>query len=488
MQRISRHLSAKPCTGTVCTLLLGFALSSCEVLSPETRIDEAADAPGAWTATKAGKAGIDNKWVDRIGGISLRKLVAEAFDANGDLRAAGARVERVAALSRGAGAPGRPQLNAGFNGSRTKNNFIGFPDFGPPGAGGGGGPVSIINNIYSPSLNLSWEIDLWGKIRAGERAALADLEAEGANYRATRSSLAAQVTRAWLVLAESNAQIDLANESLKVRKDTAQLIRERFELAAGEGDGIASQLRLAETDVATTKAALAARQGEKDQAARQLEVLLGRYPSAKILGAARLPSMPSKPPSGLPSELLMRRPDFVSAERRLAASGERKKEAERAFYPSFSLTGSAGTSTTELRDIVDSDFGVWSIAGQALQPILAGGQLRSNLAARSAEGKEALANLQQTVLRGFSEVETALAADRYLAAREKALEEAFAIAKDGDESAQRDFTLGTADVLTLLSAQTRRIDIATQQITLRRIRLDNRVNLHLALGGDYRIR
>lgn len=101
MQRISRHLSAKPCTGTVCTLLLGFALSSCEVLSPETRIDEAADAPGAWTATKAGKAGIDNKWVDRIGGISLRKLVAEAFDANGDLRAAGARVERVAALSRG---------------------------------------------------------------------------------------------------------------------------------------------------------------------------------------------------------------------------------------------------------------------------------------------------------------------------------------------------------------------------------------------------
>lgn len=456
-------------------------LVSCAVGSSSRRMDEAGKFPDGWSATREASAGIDDQWVDRIGGTALRELVAEAFSANGNLRAAAARVEKAAALAKGVGSSRLPQVDATLNGSRTKRNFIGFPAFGP------GAPSSIINNQYGPALNLSWEIDLWGRIRAGERAALAELEAQGANYRAARSSLAAQVAHAWLALAESNAQIDLANESLKIREDTADLIRGRFELAANHDANPASQLRLAQTDVATTKANLHARQGERDQATRQLEVLLGRYPSAALIGAARLPGVTPRPPAGLPSELLLRRPDFIAAERALAAAGERRAEARKAFYPSFSLTGSMGTSTEQLRDITNSDFGVWSIAGRALQPIFAGGALKAQLAARGAEEREALATLQQTVLRGFSEVETALAADSYLAAREQSLAEAFAMAKDGAESAEKDFALGTGDVLTLLAAQSRRIEIATQQLVLRRARLDNRVNLHLALGGDYRI-
>ena len=197
--------------------------------------------------------------------------------------------------------------------------------------------------------------------------------------------------------------------------------------------------------------------------------------------------MPSTPPAGLPSELLLRRPDILSSERRLAATGKRLKEAQLAFYPSFPLTGSGGTTTSQLANIFDSSFGVWSIAGQVAQPILSGGQLTSQVEIRSAEEKEALANLQQTVLGGFGEVETALAADRYLASREASIGEALKLANDGAESATRDFTLGTGDVLTLLASENRRIELATQRLTLRRLRLDNRVNLHLALGGDYKL-
>jgi outer membrane protein TolC len=141
-----------------------------------------------------------------------------------------------------------------------------------------------------------------------------------------------------------------------------------------------------------------------------------------------------------------------------------------------------------LRDILDSSFGIWSIAGRAAQPILTGGALQARLEARTAEEKGALADLQQTVLRGFGEVETALAADAFLAERELALETAFASADDGAKSAERDFALGTGDVLTLLAAQSRRIELSVQRLVLKRLRLDNRVNLHLALGGDYRIR
>ena len=272
-----------------------------------------------------------------------------------------------------------------------------------------------------------------------------------------------------------------------MRKDTAELIRGRFELAAEDAGASASQLRLAETDVATAKANLAQRRGDRDQAQRQLEILLGRYPSAEVSGSASLPKVPKSPPSGLPSELLMRRPDILASERRLAASGRREDEARLAFYPSFSLTGSGGSSTDQLRNIFDSSFGVWSILGQASQPILNGGALRSQLDTRSAEEKEALANLQQTVLQGFGEVETTLAADQFLAQREGSTAEALRLARDGAESSARDFALGTGDVLTLLASQNRRIELATQQLTLRRLRLDNRVNLHLALGGDYKI-
>lgn len=456
---------------------LPLMLAACSVLPPASRMTEAGDAPERWTATREAKAGIDDHWIDRFGDRNLVKLVGEAYDSNRNLQAAAARVERAAAVAKGAGAAARPQVNAAITGSRDKRNFIGFPGFGG----------SSISESYGATLNISWEPDLWGKIRAGELASLADLEAEGWVYRGARASLAAQVVRAWLLLAEANEQIALAEEALKVRRDTDELIRGRFELAAGDGAASASQLRLAETDVATAKANLSQRQSEKDQAQRQLEILLGRYPSAEIAGSAKLPKIPGTPPAGLPSELLLRRPDILSAERRLASTGKRLKEARLAFYPSFPLTASGGTTSSQLANIFDSSFGVWSIAGRMAQPILSGGQLSSQVEVRSAEEKEALANLQQTVLGGFGEVETALASDRYLAARESSIGEALKLANDGAESATRDFTLGTGDVLTLLASENRRIELATQRLTLRRLRLDNRVNLHLALGGDYKL-
>ncbi len=462
----------------------GLLVAGCTLAPPGSRMGEAGAAPGSWSATREAKAGIDDDWVSRFGGGDLKALVKEAYGANGDLRAAAARVERAAAVAKGAGAAARPQVNAAVTGTRDARNFIGFP----VGNGGGGqGVLRSINNTYGAQLGLSWEIDLWGKVRAGEQAALADLQAQGNAYRGARASLAAQVVRSWLLISEINGQIALAEEALETRKDTAELVRGRFERAAGEQQASASQLRLAETDVETARANVEARKGERDRAVRQLEILLGRYPAARFTGSASLPSVRSMPPAGLPSELLLRRPDILGAERQLAAAGRRRDEAFLAFFPSFSLTASAGQSTDQLRNIFDSSFGVWSIAGQAAQPILSGGQLKSQLEARSAEEKEALANLQQTVLEGFGEVETALAADRYLAERVAAIDAAFEMARDGAESARRDFTLGTGDVLTLLASENRRIDLAIQRLTLRRLRLENRVNLHLALGGDYTI-
>ncbi len=463
-------------------LILPLALlcASCGVHSPGSRMEEVGKVPGRWSATPQARKGIDDKWVERFGGRDLKALVAEAYESNRDLQAAAARVERVAVLAKAAGAEARPQLNAALTGSRDKRNFIGFPF-------GGGGVASNINNSYGAQLSLSWELDLWGRIRAGQRAALADLETQGQQYRAARASLAAQVVRSWLLIAELNGQVELATQALKSRADTAESIRGRFENAVGGMQATASQVRLAQTDVETARAALAGRRAERDQALRQLEVLLGRYPEAKLTGASGLPAVRNMPPAGLPSELLLRRPDILAAERAMAAAGSRRKQAALAFFPSFSLTSSVGRSSEQLGDISNSDFGVWSIAGQMAQPILQGGRLKANLRARSAEEREALANLQQVVLQGFSEVEVALGADSFFATRTAALESAAELARDAEQMARSEFTNGTTDVLTLLEATGRRIELDSQVLAVRRLRLDNRINLHLALGGDYKL-
>jgi NodT family efflux transporter outer membrane factor (OMF) lipoprotein len=459
-------------------------LAGCRVLPPESRLAEAGAVPGSWSAAPEARKGVDDDWVDRFGDGRLRALVAEAYASNRDLQAAAANVQRAVAAARGAGAAARPQLSLEPSVRRDAQNFIGFPIGGP---GGTDGVLRNIQTIYGAQLGLSWELDLWGRVRAGEEAALADLQAQGQTYRGARASLAAQVVKSWLLLTELNGQVALAREACETRRDSAELIRGRFERATGDAGGSASQLRLAETDVATAEAALQARLAERDQAMRQLEILLGRYPSAALGAATELPVVKDPPPAGLPSELLLRRPDILAAERNLAAAGRRRDEAVRAFFPTFSLTSSGGRSTDQLRRIFDSDFGVWSIAGQLSQPILQGGRLKSQLATRDAEEKRALAELQQTVLDAFGEVEIALAADRFLARRGAAVAAAAGLSEEAAEAARRDFTLGTTDVLTLLTAETRRIDLVSQRLLLRRLRLENRVNLHLALGGDYRL-
>jgi len=307
------------------------------------------------------------------------------------------------------------------------------------------------------------------------------------DYRAARASLAAQVCKAWFALAEANQQVSLAELALSSREQTEEAVRGRFQRDMRAEGGSASQLRLSQTDVATAKAELAARQGNQDAARRQLELLMGRYPVARISGNAVLPAVASTPPSGLPSELLLRRPDIMAAERRYAARVKRIKEAQLAIFPSFTITGSTGTTTEALSDIVNSDFGVWSVGANLLQPLLTGGRVRGEIRIRKSNQRESLAVLHQTVLSAFGEVEQALASEQWLHRREIETLEARDLARDAAQAAEDDYRDGNGNVLTLFVAETRKIKLESQSVALRRLRLNNRVDLHLALGGGFEV-
>jgi multidrug efflux system outer membrane protein len=460
--------------------LLFLALAGCSVTPPGSRIDAVKnDAPGRWAASPEAQAGIDTNWVGRIGGSRVSAMVSEALSANPDMRIAAERVNRAVASAATAGAEIRPQVSAGLDTSKSKQIFVGFP------FGDGGVPSSISEN-FGANLSVAWEPDVWGYRRAGQAALIADAQAEGNVYRASRASLAAQVVRAWLALAEANEQIALARKSEGLLNSTLEIVRDRFENALTDEGGSASQVRLTESELATNQALIAQYQGSREQAIRQLEVLMGRYPQGAIQIADQLPGIPAMPPAGLPSELLLRRPDILEAERRFALTGSLLKQGRLAFYPRFALTARGGTTTDALRKIFNSDFGVWSLAGSLTQPIWAGGALRSEAKRLESEERSSLARLQKTVLNAFGEVENAMLADRFLAARESAINKALKAATEATEAANDEYSGGTGDALTLITTQANQIKLASQVVTLRRLRLDNRITLHLALGGDYK--
>jgi NodT family efflux transporter outer membrane factor (OMF) lipoprotein len=470
--------------------LLGLALAAagCVAVPPPDRSSESgAEIPPAWKGAPTMPGEPDMDWVKRFRSPELNRLVAEALTANPDLKAAAARVDQAKANARSARSQRGPKIDADVSANRRKQNFLGFP-FGNETDPQGGGEPAVASNIvegYEAGLNIQWELDLWGRIRAGESAAIAAVQASEADLAGARVSLAAEVCKAWFSLAEADEQVRLAEETTRITADTVRSIRERFEAGQSTGRGTGTDLRLAMTDESAAKADLANARRLRDQAVRGIEVLLGRYPSGSLIADTMLPNPGSPPPSGLPSGLLLRRPDIIAAERRFAAQGARAKEARLAIFPTLSLTGSSGYSSDELRRLLESEFGVWTLAGGIVQPIFYSGEIKAEQNKRRAEERESQANFQKSVLQAFGEVETALASEALLAERVKQLEEATRLAGEADREARNDYREGRGDALTVFTAQTRLVQNRRQLAVARLARLENRVNLHLALGGDF---
>ena len=174
------------------------------------------------------------------------------------MKVAAEKVYRAREAAHIAGAASRPFATLDGTGRKQKSNLVGFPIGGPSGG--------FINESFGVNLNVSWEPDIWGRVRAGESAALADWQAGGEKFRAARASLAGQVCKAWFSLAEAREQLTLAKRALEIRLKTEEAVRERFERSMRAEGGSASQLRLAQTDVATAKADVSSRQGLVDAA------------------------------------------------------------------------------------------------------------------------------------------------------------------------------------------------------------------------------
>ncbi len=431
--------------------------------------------PEAWTAGATTQAPGDTLWWTRFGDARLDSLIREAITHNFNLQATAARLRAAAAQAKIAGAPLYPQIGAGFGASRRKQNFIGLP------IPGSGGVLSSTTNSFGVSIDLSWEGDLWGRLGAGKAAATADYQAARADLRGARLSLSAQTARAWFAAIEARRQVALAQASVENYQTSLEQVRTRYE----RGLRPSLDLRLTASNLAIAKDLLQQRKQRYDSVLRQLELLLGRYPGAMLTPGVSLPPVPEEVPAGLPADLVGRRPDLVGAERRLAASYARLKQARRALYPRISLTASGGTASNDLNDLLKGDFSVWNIVGNIVQPLFQGGRLRGGIDLARSQSDQALALYAQSVLAAFADVERALSAERFLAHRQEALEEATEQALAARRLAEERYAGGLTDLITMLDAQRRAYDAESRLLSVRRLRLDARIDLHLALGGGF---
>ena len=446
---------------------LAAALAGCALKSPPPVADLQKEAlphtavPAAFKASGGVAAPLAGRWLASFKDETLSAMVDEALTFNADLQAAALRVERAGGYLTVAGAALLPQVGAYGTGSGATSNS-----------------TSGLNGLW---VSASLELDIWGRVRYGQAAAQADAEALAADYAYARQSLAAMVAKGWFVATEAGLQRAIVQDMVRTAESLLGLAQDRLRV----GNGTEQDVAVARANVGPYRDMLRQADLSREQALRALELLLGRYPSAELAVAQNLSAMPAPVPVGLPSELLERRPDVVAAERRVAAAFNRIGEAQAARLPRISLTAGISSISSDVIVLQDRDNPAWGLGVNLLAPIYQGGALRAQVDIRTTEQKLAVAAYASAGQRAFGEVENALAAEFALNDREAILQ---ANVRDNEralELAQAQFRVGSADRRAVEQRQLALQSARTSLLRVQSERLAQRVNLHLALGGDF---
>ncbi len=465
--------------GKVLTLIACLVLSGC-VTIPEF-IRPKPELPAAWTplaekAVVAAPVELTPTWWKAFHDPALHALMDEALAHNQDLQAAAARIlESEAALRTVTGAH-QPYVAASAGYSHNRRSQAGSTVV-------AGSPIYDSHDL---GIEASYELDLWGKLAAGKEAARADLLASRDAREVVRLTLTHNLAQAWFTLLALDARERLARDTLSNREAAAALMGKRF-LA-----GAVSELewRQAEAEAAAVQSALAQLTQQARQQENAVALLLGRSPRALVEGrlgrTVELDKLaPPEIPAGLPSELLLRRPDLKQAEAALSAAQARIKETAESIWPSLALTASFGSESKSLADLFSGRAMVWSLGAALTQTLFNGGRTEAALQAVSARQQQAVAQYEGAVRNSFREVLDALTAHRQtrevLAAETRRID----ALRQAAHLAQRRFEAGAAGRLEALDAERNLFQAQQARIEAQRARLAAAACLSRALGGGW---
>ena len=417
----------------------------------------------------------DLKWFEVFKDAELQKLVRTAMIQNYDLRAAVARINAARANLGLARSDQFPQFEGGadLTTSRASRN-------GPVGASGQGGRTRSFGSVL---LNLlTFELDVWGRLRQQTKAARAELRASEEDRKAVMTTVVSDVAAGYFSLLELDSELDIDKRTLATREDSLRLIKLR------QQGGVATMLDVRQAEELVYQASQTVPDTERaiEQTENQISLLLGNNPGPIVRGhpLTEQEELPSVPP-GLPSSLLERRPDIRAAEESLEARHALVYAAKAAYFPRISLTGLLGFQSNQLSNLFSGPSRAWSFVPQITQPIFTAGRLKSNVKFAKAEQELALVQYQQTIQTAFREVSDALV--QYRKVKEIRTQQDLLVTtlRDRSRLAYLRYQGGVDTLLNVLDADR---DLFNAELTLtqtRRNELLSLVQLYKALGGGW---
>jgi len=395
---------------------------------------------------------VRDNWIKTFHDRKLDRLVSEGEKNNPSLKVAAARVERAIALSRLTSAGLMPTIDMG--GFYHQNNNTGSRE------------------VSWGGFAVSWEPDVWGRVsnlvasdKAFTRSQMADME-----Y--ARQSLAAQIAIEWFTLNAASRIYTFNKEIVKIQKKGLFILTKREEI--GKGDK--RDVHLSNALVASAQDSARASLDAKERSQRAIEVLIGRYPAAKVNPEKLTRSLP-KIPAGMPAQVLERRPDLIAAQERVAAAFYQEKSAKLLKMPNINLKLGIGPNSI--------NNAISSLTAGIFAPIYTGGAIEAQIATATAEQKEAVAAYANTALRALQEVENGLASEKHLAARYTYVSRMVKEYKTAYDMTIEKYRIGESNILDILIIQGKWIKAEIIKMTIAKQRLINRVKLHLALGGSF---
>jgi len=419
----------------------------------------------------------DLKWFEIFKDEQLQELTRTALLQNYDLRDAVARVEQARANLGITRSNQFPQVNASGDIQFTRLSRDGtFPL-----------PASFVQsqnrNFGEASLNmLSFEVDLWGRLRRATESARAGLLNAEENRKAVVTTLVSDVASNYFSLLQLDYELEISQRTLDTRRDSLRLVQERT------GGGVATllDLRQAEQLVSSAAQTIPTLQQQIEQTENQINLLVGKNPGSVIRGRKFIEQeMPPQVPAGMPSSLLERRPDIRAAEQALIAANANIGVAKAAYFPQLSLSGLLGGQSSQLASLFSGPHSTWSFVPQVTQPIFTAGRLKSNVKLAEAERTSALVQYERTIQTAFSEVSNALIAHQRT--RESRLEQETLVTALQDRT-RLAYVRYRGGVDTQLNALDADRDLFQAELSLAQIRLSELlsvVQLYKALGGGW---
>jgi len=403
-------------------------------------------------------------WLDDFQVPALSSFVDEVLLNSPNYKETAFRMEAASHNVRVSGASLLPTLEAGFDASRTRRSN-----------------PNTTNNELSLGLTARWEADVWGRLSDQKSSAAASYDVARYDFMGARLSLAAQVSQAWFDVVEARAQQELAQRTVDSYEGTVRIVRNRFNRGLSSG----LDLRLTLSNLEASRSSLSNRENLLAQAKRTLEILAGRYPSASFKISGDLPEIISAVPAGLPSDILERRPDLQAAKSRLLVASYSTDAAKKALLPSFKLTASGNNSTDKFSDLLKFDNIFWNMVGGITQPLFEGGRLRYGAKAEQARFEAEKQAFARTLLAAFKEVEDALSSDKAFEERVRFTAKAAENAIAAEAVALDQYSQGLIKISVLLESQRQSLAQQSALLLIKKQRINNRIALHLALGGDF---